>query len=281
MADCFVDLDPITLCYESFGDPSDPTLLLVMGLGSPMVDWEEDFCTLFVDRGFHVVRFDNRDAGLSTFFPDQVDLFGVLGAVSRGEAPEVPYLLADMARDAVGLLDHLGIGQAHIAGVSLGGMICQTMALDFPERVASLTSIMSTPSPEVAPPAPEALNIMLGPPAQTIEEAEDGSVVNAGVWGSPGLYDEAEVRARARRSWERHYDPSGSARQLAAILASADRTERLGSLLVPTLVIHGTADTLIPLPGGQATAAAIPGSDLLVFAGIGLYLRRALLPQLV
>ncbi|HEY3144472.1 MAG TPA: alpha/beta fold hydrolase [Acidimicrobiales bacterium] len=281
MADAFVDLNGIRICYETFGDPSDPTLLLVMGLGSPMTDWDDDLCHLFVDRGFHVVRFDNRDAGLSTFLPEPVDLFAVLGAINNGDDPGAPYLLADMADDAIGLLDHLGVAQAHVVGISLGGMIAQTMALDHPSRLATLTSIMSTPGPDVAPPAPEALQVLLGPPAQNVEEAMDRSVVNASIWGSPELYTETEVRERARRNWERHYDPNGSARQLAAILASGDRTERLRSLEVPTLVIHGTADTLIPQVGGEATAAAVPDAKLLIIEGMGHDLALPLWSQLV
>jgi pimeloyl-ACP methyl ester carboxylesterase len=281
MAEAFVDLDDVTLCYETFGDPANPTVFLIMGLGCQMIDWPEGFCALLVDQGFHVVRYDNRDAGRSTHMPDPVDVFGVLQAVGGGEPPDVPYLLSDLARDAVGLLDHLRVGQAHVVGVSLGGMIAQTLALDHSDRIVSLTSIMSTPGPAVAPPAAEALNALLSPPPQTVEEAQEGALAKAAVWGSHGLYDEEEIRGRVREAWGRHYDPMGTARQFAAVVASGDRTERLHSLDLPTLVVHGTADTLIPQHGGEATAAAIPDAKLLIIEGMGHDLPAPLWPQLV
>jgi pimeloyl-ACP methyl ester carboxylesterase len=281
MAEAYADIGDITLCYETLGDPSDPTLLLLMGLGGQLVEWPDDFCHAFVERGFHVVRFDNRDAGLSSYLPEPVDLFEVLRAVGSGEPPEAPYLLSDMACDTVGLLDHLGVDRAHLLGISLGGMIAQTMALEHGDRVASLTSIMSTPGPEVSPPTSEALNALLSPPAETSEQKIAMSVTHAGIWGSPGLYDEEEVRERAALCWDRNYDGSGSVRQFAAIVASGNRTERLRSLQLPTLVLHGTADTLVPPAGGEATAAAIPGAELLIIEGMGHDLAKGLLPRLV
>ena len=281
MAEHLVDVNGVTLCYEELGDPDEPTLLLIMGLGGQLIDWPDGFCHQLVDRGLHVVRYDNRDVGLSTHLPGPVDVFAVLQAVGNGTTPDVPYLLSDMAADAVGLLDHLGVSQAHVIGVSLGGMIAQTVALKHRDRITSLTSIMSTPGPDVAPPTFEALNALLSPPATTVPEAQELSVAKAAVWGSPGLYDEDEIRDRVRRAWGRHYDPQGTARQFAAILASGDRTSALGSLDLPTLVIHGTADTLIPSGGGDATAAAIPGAELLLVEGMGHDLPRPLWPQLV
>lgn len=281
MADAYVDLAGITLCYETFGDPTDPTMLLIMGLGGQMIEWPDEFCGLLVASGYHVVRFDNRDAGLSTYLSDTVNLLAVLAATSNGEPPDVPYLLSDMAGDTVGLLDHLGVTQAHVVGISLGGMIAQTVALEHTARVASLTSIMSTTGPEVAPPTPAALNALLGPPPQTRDEARDRSVLNADIWGSPGLYDEDDVRQKAGIRWDRHYDPSGSARQFAAIVASGNRAEQLRDLDVPTLVIHGTADTLVPPAAGEATAAAIPGAKLLLIDGMGHDLPKPLWSRLV
>lgn len=279
MAEHLVEVDGVTLCYEALGDPGDPTLLLIMGLGCQLIDWPDGFCQLLVDEGFHVVRYDNRDVGLSTHLPEPVDVFGVLLAVAGGEDPKVDYLLSDMAADAVGLLDHLGIARAHVVGASLGGMIAQTLALTYRDRVASLTSIMSTPGPNVAQPTPEALDALLTPPATTVPEAEERILAKAAVWGSPGLYDEDEIRDRVRRAWGRYYNPDGTARQFAAILASGDRTEALAALDLPTLVIHGTADTLIPPVGGEATAAAIPGAELLLVEGMGHDLPRPLWPQ--
>lgn len=281
MAEHYAEVGDVTICYEALGDPSDPTLLLIMGLGCQMIEWDDELCERFVAAGFHVVRFDNRDAGLSTYGPDPLDVFTVFQAVSNGERPEVPYLLPDMARDAIGVLDTLGVAEAHVVGVSLGGMIAQVLALDYPERVLSLTSIMSTPGPDVAPPTPAALNALLSPPPQDRAEMLDRRVSNAAVWGSPGLYDESALRAMAGRCWDRRYDPTGSARQFGAIVASGNRTERLLQMDMPTLVIHGTADELIPPAGGDATAAAIPGARLMVVEGMGHDLPRPLWPRLV
>jgi len=282
MAEAFVELDPVTLCYETFGDPADPTLLLIMGLGGQLIDWPDGMCELFAARGFHVVRYDNRDVGLSTHLPDSVDVLGLFqSALGQDGHIVVPYLLSDMARDAVGLLDHLGVEQAHLVGVSLGGMIAQTAALEHPDRVASLTSIMSTPGPTIVSPTPEALTALLSPPAPDVGQAQERAIERAKVWGSPGLYDDAEIRDRVRRAWGRHYDPMGTARQFAAILASGDRTGALGGLALPTLVIHGTADTLIPQGGGEATAAAVPDAKLLLIEGMGHDLPEPLWEQLV
>ncbi|MGH9212971.1 MAG: alpha/beta fold hydrolase [Acidimicrobiales bacterium] len=269
----------ITLCYETLGDPTDPTLFLIMGLGCQLIDWPDGFCRLLVDRGFHVVRYDNRDVGLSTHLPEPADVLSVLQSIDGGQAPQVPYLLTDMADDAIGLLDHLDIDRAHVVGASLGGMIAQTLAVARRDRLASLTSIMSTPGPNAAHPTPEALNALLSPPAQTVEEAQVRSVDKAGIWGSPGLYDPDEIHDRVRRAWARRYDPQGTARQFAAVLASGDRSPALRELDLPTLVIHGTADTLIPPAGGEATAAAIPGATLLLVEGMGHDLPRPLWPQ--
>jgi pimeloyl-ACP methyl ester carboxylesterase len=272
----------IEICYDTCGDPGDPTVLLVMGLGCQLVHWDADFCRLIADRGFHVVRFDNRDMGGSTRWTDPVDLFAVLQAVGAGEPAFAPYLLSHMAADAVGLLDHLGVERAHLFGVSMGGMIVQSLAIGHPDRVATLTSVMSTTGdPDVGAPTAEAMAALLAPPATTRVEYQDAWVRQASVWGSPGLYDEAHLRRISGEAWDRGYDPAGTVRQLAAILASGSRSVALAELAVPTLVIHGTADTLVQISGGERTAEVIPDAKLLVIDGMGHDLPAPLWPQLV
>jgi pimeloyl-ACP methyl ester carboxylesterase len=247
-----------------------------------MVEWRDELCQQLVDEGFHVVRFDNRDAGLSTFLPDPVDVFAVFGAVTDGGEPEVPYLLSDMAGDAIGLLDHLGIDQAHVVGISLGGMIAQTLAIEHPSRVATLTSIMSTTGdPDVGMPAPEAISALLDPPPETREQAQDRRVHHATIWGSPGLWDEAALRDLTGELWDRHHDPHGSGRQLAAILASGSRAEGLRQLDIPTLVMHGTADKLVDPSGSHRLAELVPGAELVIVEGMGHDLVPPLWPRLV
>jgi pimeloyl-ACP methyl ester carboxylesterase len=274
--------DGITLCYDTFGDPSNPTLLLIMGLGAQMTAWEGDFCEQIASHGFHVVRFDNRDAGLSTFMPEPVDVFQIIQQVGAGETPEVPYLLADMARDTVGLLDHLGVAQAHVVGASLGGMIAQTVAIEHPDRVASLTSIMSTTGdPDVGQPTSEALGVLLTSPPQTREQLQDRRVAGAQAFGSTGLWDEVAVRESAGEQWDRKHDATGVARQLVAILASGSRSERLRFLDVPTLVVHGTIDNLVGMSGGERTAEVVPDAKLLLVEGMGHDLPLPLWPRIV
>jgi pimeloyl-ACP methyl ester carboxylesterase len=282
MTDAFADLGEITLCYETFGDAADPTLLLVMGLGAQMIAWDTELCEQIAARGFRVVRFDNRDAGLSTFLPEPVDVFQIMQALGGGELPAVPYLLVDMARDAVGLLDHLGVAKAHVVGASLGGMIAQTIAIEHPERVASLTSVMSTTGdPDVGMPSAEAIAALLEPPPTTLEGLADRRVSSAYIWGSVGLFDEDELRAEAATSWARQNDPFGVARQLAAILASGSRSDALRTLDISTLVIHGTIDNLVAPSGGERTAEVVPDAKLLMMDGMGHDLPRALWPQFV
>ena len=270
----------IELCYETFGDPDDPTMLLLMGLGSQMIAWPDDFCAALAGRGYQVVRFDNRDTGESTRF-DGGDTPSVLAAIGGGDVA-VPYLLADMADDAAGLLDHLGVDRAHVFGVSMGGMIAQTVAIRHPGRVASLTSMMSTTGdPDVGAPTSEAMSALMAPPAATREAYQDAVVHHAHVWGSPGLLDEEYLREIAGRAWDRGYNPAGTARQLLAILSSGSRSADLARLSVPTLVIHGTADTLVQPSGGERTAEVIPDAKLMVVEGMGHDLPRPLWPQIV
>jgi pimeloyl-ACP methyl ester carboxylesterase len=270
----------IELCYETFGESDDPTMLLVMGLGSQMIHWPDDFCAALAGRGYQVVRFDNRDMGKSTWF-DGGDTPGVRAAIGGGDVA-VPYVLADMADDAVGLLDHLGVDRAHVCGVSMGGMIAQTIAIRHPRRVASLTSVMSTTGdPDVGTPTSEAMSALMAPPAATREAYQDAVVHHAHVWGSPGLFDAERLRETAGRAWDRGYHPEGTARQLVAVVSSGSRSADLAGLSVPTLVIHGTADTLVQPSGGERTAEVIPDAKLLVVEGMGHDLPPALWPQMI
>ncbi len=273
----------IEICYDTTGDPSDPTVLLVMGLGGQLIQWDPELCGLIAGRGFHVVRFDNRDVGLSTHHEGGVDVLGLFTSEASGPPPPpVPYLLSDMADDAVGLLDDLGVDRAHVVGVSMGGMIAQSIALAHPARVMTLTSIMSTTGdPDVGHPTAEAMAALIAPPAQTREEAQDGAVRQAHVWGSPGLFDDDHLRRLAGESWDRCHEPLGVARQLAAILASGSRSSGLATLAIPSLVIHGTADTLVQPSGGERTAEVIPDAKLLMVDGMGHDLPRPLWPVLV
>jgi pimeloyl-ACP methyl ester carboxylesterase len=270
----------VELAYETFGDPGDPPVLLVMGLATQMIGWPDEFCRGLADTGLFVVRFDNRDIGLSTHVDDAgaPDIMAVFG----GDHSSVPYGLADLADDTVGLLDALGLDSAHLVGASMGGMIAQLVAVRHPERVRSLTSIMSTTGdPAVGAPAEAALGVLLAPPATDREGAVQRAVDTYRVIGSPGFeFDETSLRERAGLSFDRAYNPAGVARQLAAILTTTDRTADLASVAVPTLVIHGEQDALIDVSGGRATAAAIPGCELLVVDGMGHDLPRELWPQL-
>lgn len=268
-----VGTNGIEIEYETFGDPSADPLLLIMGLGAQMILWEEEFCRLLAGHGHHVIRFDNRDVGLST----RLEEAGVprirvmMEQVERGERPEARYRLSDMGRDAVGLLDGLGIDAAHVVGASMGGMIGQTVAIEHPERVRTLTSIMSsTGHPGLPRAKPEAMAVLLTPPPRDREGNIERAVEAARIIGSPGFpFDEERIRARAARTYDRAFYPKGLARQLAAILASGSRREALEALRTPTLVIHGDMDPLVPVEGGLDTAEAVPGAELLIIEGMG------------
>jgi pimeloyl-ACP methyl ester carboxylesterase len=272
----------IDIAYETTGDPTDPTLLLVCGLGSQLINFDPELCELFVARGLHVVRFDNRDVGQSTHIDARVDVRGAMRARAAGEPVDAPYTLSDMAADAVGLLDHLGVDRAHVFGTSMGGMIGQTIAVEHPARVRTLVSVMSTTGElDVGGSTPEAGRALLAPPARTREEYQEAAVRNAGIFGSPGLFDPERLRARADVAWDRGYDAFGVARQLVAVSASGSRAAGLAALDVPTLVIHGTEDTLIQPSGGRRTAELIPGAELLVVDGMGHDLAPPLWPRIV
>jgi pimeloyl-ACP methyl ester carboxylesterase len=277
-------INGIEIEYDAFGDPSHPALLLVMGLSAQMIAWDERFCRALADRGRHVIRFDNRDCGLSTKFDGvQVDMAAVMGAMLTGGAmPSVPYTLSDMADDAFGLLDSLGIERAHIAGASMGGMIVQTMAIAHPERVLTLTSIMSsTGEPEFGQPVPEALQTLLTPPPTEREAYVEYAAKSFRIFSSPRYYDEARVRKNAGEAFDRCFYPEGAGRHTAAILASGSRADGLRDLSVPTLVLHGRADTLITPSGGDRTAALVPGANYLLLNDMGHDLPEPLWPLVV
>jgi len=266
----------LDIAYERFGDPDRPPLLLVMGLGTQMLGWPDGFCSALTARGVHVIRFDNRDIGLSTHLtnagaPD-------LRAVMRGDVSSAPYRLSDMGGDVIGLLDELELDSAHLVGASMGGMIAQLLAIEHPRRVRSLTSIMSnTGDRSVGQATPRALAALMSPPAATRGEAIERTVSILRITGSPGFdLDEAELRRRTGLAFDRSHDPLGVARQFAAIGASGDRTDALRSVSVPTLVVHGADDPLVNVSGGRATARSIPGAELVVYDGMGHNLPREL-----
>jgi pimeloyl-ACP methyl ester carboxylesterase len=281
MSEQFCDVGRgITLCYESFGAPSDPTALLIMGLGTQMVAWPEDFCNELAGRGLHVVRFDNRDIGRSTHVsgrpPSTAELLRRSGRAAR-------YTLADMADDSAGLLSALDLAPAHVIGASMGGMIAQTLAARHPQAVRSLVSIMSnTGSRRSGQPSLRVYPIFLRRPPSGREALIAHMERLFAVIGSSGLpRDVDDIRAIAQDSYDRDHDPEGSGRQLAAIIASGNRTAELERITAPTLVIHGTADPLVSPSGGRATARAIPGAELMMIRGMGHDLPRAAWPQLI
>ena len=273
----------IELEYDTFGSPDDPALLLVMGFTAQMTAWDEGFCSLLASAGLYVVRFDNRDCGLSTHLDGQhADPMAMMQAHAAGEAlPEVPYTLSHMSDDAFGLLDHLGIDRAHVMGASMGGMIVQTMAIERPDRLRSLISVMSTIGDlEYGQPTPEAIGALLAPPP-TERTAYIESASKWAIWASKRYYDDAKARERAAAAYDRAFYPEGATRQLAAIYASGDRTEALREVAVPTLVIHGKDDTLIGPSGGVRTAELIPGASLSLLADMGHDLPEPLWPTIV
>ena len=270
----------IEIEYETYGDESDPTLLLVNGYTSQMLGWDVGLVERFVAQGLHVVRYDNRDVGLSTKLDGQhVAPMKVLRRVLDGETvTDVPYTLSEMAADGMGLLDHLGVDRAHVAGVSMGGMIVQTMAIEHPDRVASLTSIMSSIGDQrVGKPTDEAREALLAAPP-TDRDAYVENSLRVKVWASKRHFDPDAVQARAAAEFDRSFYPEGSTRQLAAIYASGDRSDRLAGLDVPTLVIHGRDDTLITPGGGERTAELIPGSRYVLLSDMGHDLPEPLWP---
>jgi len=271
----------IEIAYQCFGDETAPPVLLIMGLGGQMIGWNEGFCAELVNRRLRVIRFDNRDVGLSSHLSDAP--IPDFKAALSGDTSSAAYNLSDMAADTIGLLDTLELESAHIVGASMGGFIAQTIAIEYPERVRSLTSMMATTGDlSVGQPSPEVMRLLFsGSSPKTREEVMEKAVAASRLVGSPGFpRDEDEVRERAGLAYDRSYDQLGTMRQSIAVLASGDRTERLRSIKVPTLVIHGADDRMCDISGGRATASAIKGAELEVIEGMGHNIPRVLWPRI-
>jgi pimeloyl-ACP methyl ester carboxylesterase len=272
--------DGVDLCYERIGPSDGEPLLLIMGLGMQMIFWPDEFIAGLVERGHTVARFDNRDSGLSTHF-HRAGAPSLLRLLTQ-PAGAAAYRLDDLAGDAVAVLDALGWDSAHVVGVSMGGMVAQTLAIRHPTRVRTLTSIMSTPSPRIGRPRLAAMAALASRPVADREAAGQRMVDTFRTIGSPGYpVDEAWLRDVGLRAYDRCHDPAGTRRQLAAINASGDRRPGLAGVRVPTLVLHGEADPLVRPAGGRATAAAVPGARLVTYPGMGHNLPRELWPALL
>ena len=280
MNEQFARVGDIELCYETFGDPADPPMLMVMGLGAQMVAWPEDLIRELVERGFFVVRYDNRDAGRSTWLRDVPPPKPVELATRRTNAA---YTLDDMAADAAGLLDHLGVESAHVVGASMGGMIAQMLAARHPDRVRSLASIMSTTGSRIyGQPALRAYPFLLKRAPAERDAFVERAVQLFRIVGSTGFErDEDELRRTVGLAFDRGVSAAATGRQLAAIVASGNRTRRLRRIKAPTVVIHGTTDKLVGASGGRATARAIPGARLELIEGMGHDLPRGAWPRIV
>lgn len=272
----------VELCYQTFGDPDGEPVLLVMGLGGPMTWWDPDFCRMLADRGCYVIRYDNRDTGRSTRIKARVRRAALVRAFA-GRSGRPPYTLGDMADDGIGLLDHLGLEAAHVVGISMGGMIAQTMAISHPDRVRSLTSIMSTTGKRsVGWQHPRLLPMLIAPRGAGRDAYAASSARMWAVIGSPAFPQaHDEVIARAHQTFDRGVSASGVMRQMLAILHEGDRAQGLRGLSMPALVIHGAADRMVHVSGGRATARALPGAELLVVDGMGHDLPADLYPTFV
>jgi len=276
----------IEIEYETFGEPTDPPVLLIMGLGAQLTRWPLPFVEALVARGYFAIRYDNRDIGLSTKFDSAPvpELPALIGAMMTGQKPDVPYSLNDMAADAVGLLDALDIRRAHVMGASMGGMIAQLVAAEYPDRVLSLTSIMSsTGNPGLPPSKPEAMAVLMSRPTSGDRDAVIAHGVRAEkIIGSPGHpVSEDVIRARVERDFDRMHYPAGPGRQLAAVVANGDRRAAIASIKAPTMVIHGADDPLVPVEAGRDTAATIPGAQITEVPGMGHNLPEALIPTVL
>ena len=249
----------VRIYYETFGEAAAPALMLINGLGSQCINYREEWCRRFAAEGFFVIRLDNRDVGLSTHFSDVAPEMG-----------KPAYSIADMANDAIAVLDDLGLDRAHVMGLSMGGMIVQQLAIDHPDRLISMTSVMSTTGDrDVGQSAPEALALLTGPTPTDREGYIARYLQGIRTYGSPAAYDEERLAPLAAEAYDRCFDPSGQARQMIAIMASPSRTAALGSVTVPALVMHGDQDKLVDISGGRRTAEAIPGARFVVMEGMG------------
>ncbi|MBK8545502.1 MAG: alpha/beta hydrolase [Caulobacteraceae bacterium] len=279
-------INGINIEYEVHGADNGEPLLMIMGLGSQMTRWPPAFYEKLVAKGFRVIRFDNRDVGLSQKFSGAPSVESVVAALIQGQKPDIPYTLDDMAADAVGVLDHLGIKRAHVSGASMGGMIGQLVAADYPERVLSFTAVFTTTgNPALPPSTPEAMAVLTTrapDPKKDIEAYLDQAVINQRTIGSPGFpFDEKIMRERLRSDVLRCYEPAGVARQLAAVIANGDRRPKLGKIKAPTVVLHGDPDPLVNVEGGKDLAANVPGAELRIVAGMGHDLPVALYDTIV
>lgn len=263
----------IQIEYETFGNPSDRPLLLITGIGLQMIHWDRNLCEDLVNRGHYVIRFDNRDVGLSSKFDDTVvpNVTEIFGKLMQGEKVKPPYTLNDMADDAIGLLDALGIQKAHICGMSMGGMIAQSIVIRHPARVLSLISIYSTTgNPDIPQVKPEVMGMLITPPPNEREAYIESKLEFMKKTAGPGFpIDEKWARKVTAESYDRCFYPQGIVRQFVAILTQPNRVPALASVEVPTLVVHGTDDPLMPLEGGRDTAKAIPGAQLMLIDGMG------------
>jgi pimeloyl-ACP methyl ester carboxylesterase len=260
----------VDICFQTFGDRDGEPLLLVMGLGGPMTWWDPDFCQMLADRGFFVIRYDNRDTGRSSRVSGRINRRKIVASFA-GMKAKTPYSMQDLADDGFALLDHLDLDAAHVVGISMGGMIAQTMALSQPKRVLSMTSIMSTTGRRtVGWQDPRLLPLLIARRGSSRKEYVETSARLWRLIGSPHYPDTTEsIRERAGETWDRGISRAGVARQMGAILTQPDRSRSLRSLRVPTLVIHGTHDKMVHVSGGRATSQAVPGSELLLIPGMG------------
>ncbi len=261
----------VDIYYETFGNPSQPPLLLVNGLGSQCINYRTEWCELFVEAGRFVIRYDNRDVGLSSKFASVTpDVAGLVRRIAEGREVEVPYRLSDMASDGVRVLDALSLEKAHVLGVSMGGMIAQTMAIEHADRLLSMTSVMSTTGdPDVGQPSREAQKRIMAPPAQDRHGFIADHLAGLRIWGSPACFDEERLAANAAESFDRCFHPAGTGRQMMAIIAGGSRSQALKRIELPTLVLHGDADTLVDPSGGRRTAEVIPGARFVLLKGMG------------
>lgn len=268
-----IKANTIEINYDTFGNASDPAILLIMGLASQMILWKDEFCQALASKGYYIIRFDNRDVGLSSKISNAPipKAMEVITAVQQRQPVNVPYKLSDMAKDTLGLLDALNISSAHVVGISMGGMIAQIMAIEYPTRVKTLTSMSSTTGNPTLPQArPEVMALLLTPPSSDRNKNIEQSVNTWRTLHGPRYhFDEKFIRERSGKVFDRNFYPAGDARQFAAIIASGSRNKALEKLTVPTLVIHGDADPLIPVEGGKDTAKSIPKAKLLIIEGMG------------